>query len=50
MAGRSHRSFCSSVPNFRIGGVTYSHCTDTAIDTPPDPQRAISSESTSMVR
>jgi hypothetical protein len=50
MAGTSQRRFCSSVPNRRIGGVTYSHCTLTAMLTPPEPQRAISSASTSIVR
>ena len=50
MAGRSQRAFCSGVPNRAIGGVTYSHCTLTAMLTPPEPHLAISSASTSMVR
>ena len=50
IAGASHHRFCSSVPNLRIGGVTYSHCTLTAMLTPPLPHRAISSARTSIVR
>jgi hypothetical protein len=40
----------ASVPNLAMGGVTYSHWTLMAMDTPPLPHRAISSASTSMVR
>ena len=50
MAGRNQRAFCSGVPKRAIGGVTYSHCTLTAMLTPPEPHLAISSASTSMVR
>jgi hypothetical protein len=47
IAGTTYSCFCSSVPNLRIGGVAMSVCTATAIPTPPEPLRAISSFSTS---
>ena len=37
MAGARYRSFCSSVPNLKIGGVAISLCTATAMPTEPDP-------------
>jgi hypothetical protein len=46
IAGPRYRSFCSGLPNRSIGGVAISVWTATAIPTPADPTRAISSAST----
>ena len=44
--GTSQRRFCSSVPNFRIGGIAMPTCPPIPAATPPEPQRAISSANT----
>ena len=46
IAGTSQRCFCSSVPNFQIGGVAIPVWPPIPADTPPEPQRAISSANT----
>ena len=43
IAGTSQRCFCSSVPNFQIGGVAMPMCAPIPADSPPEPQRASSS-------
>src|SRR4051812_36670163 len=50
MPGTSQRCFCSSVPNFQIGGVAMFTCPPMAAPTPPDPQRASSSAHTASCR
>ena len=48
--GTSQRCFCSSVPNFQIGGVAMFTWPPIAAPTPPEPQRASSSAQTASCR
>ena len=50
IAGTSQRCFCSSVPNFQIGGVAMPMCAPIPAARPPEPQRASSSLSTASCR
>ena len=43
IAGARKRSFCSSVPNFQIGGVAIPMCAPIPAESPPDPERPSSS-------
>jgi hypothetical protein len=50
IAGARKRCFCSSEPNFQIGGVAMFTCAPMPAAVPPEPIRAISSHSTASCR
>jgi hypothetical protein len=50
IAGARKRSFCSSEPNFQIGGVAIPMCAPIPAATPPEPQRPSSSVRTASSR
>jgi hypothetical protein len=50
MAGARKRSFWSSVPNLKTGGVAIPMCAPMPAASPPEPHRASSSVSTASCR